>query len=495
MASKLLQLAPHEAENHLELSLRQAFQLLEPKLRPPFPLKILTSDECPDLTRAILYGALTETHLAKTHIKHLHATVSDGYVLFVNLLARIVNELYDKLAETAKTQVLWAAGEMVDVSAVGFSGLLVSLLRQIVGGDFGSGNLWLCFEMVSLFLGKWDCLLEEDPLILTSALYNFLRLLADHCRATVDSRLDALKRLEIEFCVKMLREQFGLCLKFGRDLIRLLQDLVHVPEFRAIWRDLVSNPREFGVAGFLDVAQIYSMRTSSRYFSLRLTPEAETQLRFMLTHVKFGNQKRHQTWFASKFFCSPERETLIVDIVRFICCAHYPPREIIHSNTIPRWAVIGWLLKSCRKNYVEANAKLALFYDWLFFDERVDKVKNIEPALSLMVHSIPHYIELTHALLEFLFLLVDNYDMEQKDMIANRVSSSFTLLINQGLSRNLENLTSGEIIPPPLKEKLRCFLSDTRVGTAQEIQPSKTLGHLIPMEVGTALPEEHLTDV
>ncbi|XP_018720421.2 integrator complex subunit 3 [Eucalyptus grandis] len=493
MASKLLQLAPHEAENPLELSLRQSFRLLEPELRPPFPLKTRTSDECSDLTRAILYGALTEARLARTHVKHLHAVVTDGYALFATLLARIVDELYDRLAEAAKAQVLWAAGEMVDVAAVGFGGLLVALLRQIVGGDFRGGNLWLCFEVVSLFSGKWSCLLEEDPLVLTSALYSFLRLLADHCRVTADSKLEALKRLEIEFCVKMLREQFGLCLKIGRDLIRLLQDLVHVPEFRAIWRDLVSNPREFGVAWFSDIAQIYSVRTSSRYFLLRLTPEAETQLRFLLTHVKLGSQKRHQTWFASKFFCTPERETLIVDIVRFVCCAHHPPREIIHSNVIPRWAVIGWLLKSCKKNYVEANAKLALFYDWLFFDERVDKVMNIEPALLLMVHSIPHYVELTHTLLEFLFLLVDNYDVERKDMISSRVSSSFTLLINQGLSHNLENLTSAEILSPPLKEKLRCLLSDKRVGIAQEIPPAKTLGHLIPMEVGTAIPEEHLT--
>ncbi|XP_030520583.1 integrator complex subunit 3 homolog [Rhodamnia argentea] len=494
MASKLLSLGPHEVENHLELSLRQAFHLLEPKLRPPFPLKVLTSDEYSNLTRAILYGALTETHLAKTHIKHLHAIVTDGYALFVNLVARIVNELYEKLAEMAKTQVLWAASEMVDVSAVGFSEMLVSLLRQIVGGDFSSGNLWLCFEMVSLFLGKWNCLLEEDPLVLTCALYSFLRLLADHCRVTVDSRLEALKKLEIEFCVKMLRVQFGLCLKIGRDLIRLLQDLVHVPEFRAIWMDLVSNPREFGVGEFSDIAQIYSMRTPSRYFLLRLTPEAEMQLRFLLTHVKLGNQKRHQTWFASKFFGTPDRETLIVDIVRFICCAHHPSTEIIHSNIIPRWAVIGWLLKSCRKNYVEANAKLALFYDWLFFDERVDKIMNIEPALLLMVHSIPDYIELTHTLLEFLFLLVDNYDVEHKDMISSRVSTSFSLLTNnKGLSRNLENLTSAEALSPPLKEKLRCSLSGTRVGIAEKTQSAKSLGHLIPMEVGTVLPEEHYT--
>ena len=53
--------------------------------------------------------------------------------------------------------------------------------------------------------------------------------------------------------------------------------------------------------------------------------------------------------------------------------------------------------------------KSALFYDWLFIDERVDNIINIEPAMLLMVYSTPKYIDMT--LLKFLFLLGDNYMM------------------------------------------------------------------------------------
>lgn len=45
----------------------------------------------------------------------------------------------------------------------------------------------------------------------------------------------------------------------------------------------------------------------------------ETQLRFLLTRVKFGSQMRLQVWFAKKFLRVPERETVLTDIVRFIC--------------------------------------------------------------------------------------------------------------------------------------------------------------------------------
>jgi integrator complex subunit 3 len=35
------------------------------------------------------------------------------------------------------------------------------------------------------------------------------------------------------FCVKLLSQQFDLCMKIGRDFVRLLQDLVCVPEFQS----------------------------------------------------------------------------------------------------------------------------------------------------------------------------------------------------------------------------------------------------------------------
>ncbi|KAJ1404733.1 Integrator complex subunit 3 [Sesbania bispinosa] len=466
MVSKLTVAAPYEAENQIEISLRQAFELLEPSLRPPFSLAIPKPDEYAQLNCAILHGVLTEPHFAKTHIKHLHALVTDGYAIFINLLVKIVHHLYPKLLAPVKNQLLWVTDEMVRVSGIGFDALLVSLFRQIVGGDFSDGNLWLCMKLVTLFLDKWQCFLEEAPHVLSSALYVFLRVLADHCRQNVE-KLESLRRLEINLCVKIVREEFHLCLKIGRDFIRLLQDLVHVPEFKAILNDMVLNPSQFNTSGFMGVSQIYCTRTSSRYVLLRIIPEMETQLRFLLTHVKLGRQKRHQMWFARKFLNDPNKETVIVDIVRFVCCAHHPPNEIIQSDVIPRWAVIGWLLKSCRTNYVQANVKLALFYDWLFFDEKMDNIMNIEPAILLMVHSIPQYVDITNTLLEFLLRLLDNYDVEHKGVIVKGVSSAFMLLTSKGVIQSPDVLTSCPALSPSLKEGLSRLLSDVKLGNSK----------------------------
>lgn len=472
MVSRLMERCAYEAESSLEITLREAFCCLESQLRPPFPPTIPTQEQYLQLNNAILYGILCEHHLAKVHIKHLQGVVTDGYEYFTSILINIVNEVYGKLLDSAKKQLIWVTHQMVDVSAIGFDGLLVALLRQIVGGDLGEENLWLCFEMVSLFSSKWDCLLEEFPLVLTGALYVFLRLLADHCRVLNVPKINSLRKMEMDFCVKMLREKFNLCLRIGRDLVRLLLDLVHVPEFQAVWKDLLYDPHTFGVDEFLDISTLYNTRTSKWYFLLRVTPQMESQLRFLLTHVRFGSQKRYQVWFTKKFLSTTEKNAVVVDLVRFICCAHHPSNDIIQSDIIPRWAVIGWLLKSSMKNYVEANSKLALFYDWLFFNEKVDSIMNIEPAILLMVHSIPSYIDITNSLLEFLFILLDNYDLERKEIVLRGISTAFHTLLRKGVVESLYVLTSCDKLSPNLKERLAELLSGCSGAAQSSIIPT-----------------------
>ncbi|RAL54547.1 hypothetical protein DM860_001675 [Cuscuta australis] len=468
MAGSLIRRATHDAENPLEASLREAFNHQQGNLRPPFSLKSLAQEQYPRLNDAILFGILLEPRSAKTHIKLLHAIISDGYCHFTSMVTRIVDELYSKLVDSAKIQLIWVAREMVDVVSVGFDGLLVALLRQIVGGDFSEGNLWLCSEMVGVFLQKWDRLVEENPLILTYGLYVFLRILADHGSLSGDSRLNMLKKLETEFCIRVLRERFDLCLKIGRDLVRLLQDLVHIAEFKSIWKDLLFNPGEFRVNDFKSMVKIYRLKTQSLYFSLRITPEMERNLRFLLTNVKFGNQKRYQAWFAKKFLSCSERETLLVDIARFICCTCRSSSE--GADILPRWAVIGWLLMSCRKSYIEANFKLALFYDWLFFCEEGDDVMRAEPAILLMANSIPKYSDITNALLEFLLILIDNYDAERKDVIVNGVLSVFHALLMNGVIDSLDVLAHSDALSPVLREMLKKLLSFMETSHTKELQ-------------------------
>ncbi|EPS74026.1 hypothetical protein M569_00726 [Genlisea aurea] len=458
MESKLVNRSPYDADSPLETSLRAAFSSLKSKLRPPFPLTILdTEEEYSKLNRAILYGTLCEPELTEVHIKHLHGIVSDAYKYFTKMLVKVVNEFYCKTFGNVKKQILRMTREMVSVSAIGFDVLLVALLRQIVGGDFSKENSWLCVEVLDILWSFWDCLVEEEPVILSGALYVFMRLLADQSRVLNDPSNESLMKMEISFCLRMLRERFSICLRIGRDIVRLLQDLLSIPEFQELWRDLVCNPSTFRVDGFVDISQIYSRRTSGWYFSLRLTPEMESHLRFLLSHVKFGSQKRYQVWFAKKFLLS-EKSKVAIDIVRFICCGHHPSNEVIGSDVIPRWAVIGWLLHH-HDDEIRTKLKLALFYDWLFFDEGAeDSVMDIEPAVLLMVHSVPKYVDMTRSLVEFVVMLSDRYDTRRKEVVFGGISRAFQAVVKRGVVRSLDVVLTCDMISPVLREILAKFL-------------------------------------
>nr|KAJ0208489.1 hypothetical protein LSAT_V11C500289540 [Lactuca sativa] len=147
-------------------------------------------------------------------------------------------------------------------------------------------------------------------------------------------------------------------------------------------------------------------------------------------------------------------ESVVIDIVRFIGCAHHPSNKTILSKVIPRWAVIGWLLTCCSKNHVQANVMLAFLYAFLFVHEEVDNVMNIEPIIFLMINSMPKYVDMTQNLLEFLFLLVDHYDVERKILILRGVLSILDVLERKGklLSSKNAGIVCKKVILPTTVE-------------------------------------------
>ena len=169
-----------------------------------------------------------------------------------------------------------------------------------------------------------------------------------------------------------MNQQVGL----GRDFLRLLHAVAKIPEIEALWRDIYFNPKALS-PHLSGVVQLLTLRTSRKYLQLRITPDMEKKLNFLTANVKFGLQKRYQEWFQRQYLSTPESQTLRADLIRFIVGVIHPPNEILCSDILPRWAVIGWLLTTCTNPVAAASAKLALFYDWLLFDAAKDNIMNI----------------------------------------------------------------------------------------------------------------------
>jgi len=245
--------------------------------------------------------------------------------------------------------------------------------------------------------------LEKHSLLIAISVYTYLRLIVDHGSTNFNS----LRQKEVEFCVSLLREKFTDCLMIGRDLVRLLQNVARIPDFEKLWKDIYNNPTQLSPQ-FQGVLQLMQSRTSRRFLQCRLTPDMEKKILHLTSFVKFGQQKRYQDWFQRQYFSTPESQSLRCDLIRYICGVIHPSNEVLCSDIIPRWAIIGWIISSCTSNVAAANAKLSLFYDWLFYDPERDNIMNIEPAILVMFHSMRNHPIITVTLLDFLCRVSDS---------------------------------------------------------------------------------------
>lgn len=277
--------------------------------------------------------------------------------------------------------------------------IFYNMFRNILGGDQSEGNIALCEALLDILI-ELRPLYEGNVNLMSFSIFNYLRLLAEHHAP----HFEGLRRKEIAYCIGLLRDRFTDFTHIGRDLMRLLQQLFSIPEFEAFWRDLMTNPKAISPS-FTSVLSVFKLRTPRRYLKLRIPLELEKKLAFLTGTVRFGHHRRYQEWLQKQYFLSTESQLLRCDMIRFICCHIHPSNEALASDVFPRWALIGWILSFCNSHVLTSYARLALFYDWLFFDDRDPlnhQIMDIEPAILVMFYSLKNYPAITSGLVDFL---------------------------------------------------------------------------------------------
>ena len=344
----------------------------------------------------LLHVILTESNMAQNAYRDLNLVSRDSMMLVVDKLLQLASEKYIRLNDVTKSQLIWLTAQFVQANISGVDAVCHSLLKQAAGGDLSNTNIWLVESLLNMFSinRQW---LEKFSWLMAAAVFSYLRLIEDHSAGAYKN----LRQKEVNFCVAVLRERFNDCMQIGRDLVRVLQNVAKIPEMKSLWKDLLHKPQTFSPQ-FTGISQLLSVRTSRKFLATRLTPDMENKIGFLTSKVKFGQQKRYQEWFQRQYLTLPESQSLRADLVRYICGVVHPSNEILGSDITPRWAVIGWLLSTCPNNVTAANSKLALFYDWLFYQVDSDNVMNIEPGILVMFHSLRSHFLITTSLLDFL---------------------------------------------------------------------------------------------
>ncbi|KAI8434236.1 hypothetical protein MSG28_012338 [Choristoneura fumiferana] len=404
-----------------------------------------------EVSLGMLMSILTEPHNATKCYRDLTLITRDGLTCVLNNLSNLILERYLKFQDTTRNQLLWLVKEMIRNSVTGIDSVCWNLMRYASGGDITPKNIYLVESLLEIYIENraW---LDKFPVLICMVVYTYLRIIEDHNIP----QLMALRQKEVNFVISLIRERFADIQSLGRDMIRLLQNVARIPEFGQLWQDILTNPKSL-CPTFTNVLQILQTRTSRRYLQSRLTPDMERKLVFLTSQVRFGHHKRYQEWFQRQYLATPESQSLRSDMIRFIVGVIHPTNELLCSDIIPRWAVIGWLLTTCTSNVAASNAKLALFYDWLFYDPEKDNIMNIEPAILVMHHSMRSHPAVTATLLDFLCRIIPHFYPPFADKVKQGIFSSLQQIIEKRVLPNLQPLFDS----PKLDRELRTTVRET----------------------------------
>ncbi|CAO1333223.1 unnamed protein product [Diamesa tonsa] len=403
-----------------------------------------------EIQNGFIYIILTDTGLASKTIRDLLIATRDGLGFFVDSIVLLIAEKYQKLSDIAKSQLLWLFRELMKINLpmIKLNNILWTLFRQAVGGDVSGKN-------IILIEGILDTLIEQRtkfdkfPPMVGLVAFTYVRLIEDH----ITPNLTPLRLKEVKFVISLIRDRFHDIIPLGRDFVRLLQNIARIPEFEQLWKDMLNNPTTL-CPTFTSLFQMLQIRTSRQFLANRISPEIERKLHFLTSSVKFGNHKRYQDWFQDRYFNTPESQSLRSDLIRYIINAIHPTNDMLCSDIIPRWAIIGWLLTSCTNPVALANAKLAVFYDWLFFDPQKDNIMNVEPGILVMYHSIKNVPVVSTTLLDFLCRIMKNFYPRGEDRIRAGVYNSLKIILEKQVIPNLYPLFQWPKLDRELKQML-----------------------------------------
>ncbi|XP_059474245.1 integrator complex subunit 3 isoform X2 [Neocloeon triangulifer] len=456
-SSRLFVSCAVDAKDDLEERFDRCFQLLQ-KLTSGLSEKesndvlnstISKDPRCHDeICIGLMVAVLLDPQSAAKSYRDLTLIARDGMNTVVQNLTQIAVERFSKLSEVVWHQLLWFTRELIRNSVNGVDILCWNVLRNISGGDVSPRNLAVAEYMLDVFM-EYRAWLDKNSFLVASVVYTYLRLIDDH-GGNHTQALAPLRQKEVTFTVSLLREKFNDCLVIGRDLVRLLQNVARIPEFESLWKDVYHNPKVLS-PNFTGVQQLMQTRTSRRFLQSRLTPDMEKKIVFLTSNVRFGNHKRYQDWFQRQYLNTPESQSLRCDLIRFIVGVIHPTNELLCSDIIPRWAVIGWLLTTCTSTVAAANAKLALFYDWLFFEPEKDNIMNIEPAILVMFHSMRSHPAVTATLLDFLVKIIPNFYPALSEKVQAGIFASLKTILDKRVLPNLNPIFDN----PKLDRELR----------------------------------------
>ncbi|CAF0885674.1 unnamed protein product, partial [Didymodactylos carnosus] len=413
-----------------------------------------------DISHGLLYGILTDTTtggngggvLCSKHFHDLLLLNGTNFSYIIGTLETLISKNWKRFYDNIRQQLYWFLKETISSNIDGIDRLYYVYLRNINPYESRQERcLELCEKLIELLL-VYPLFLKSYPEMLLLTIYTYLCVIPAHSQFH-----SKLRQREIDFILSLLRDHSSSrwdCI--GRDLFRLFAQISHIKDIDLYLKHLSTTTSQQS-PDFLQ--KILQQQTEPKFLALPLTFDLEKKLRFLLENCRQGYEKYYFEWFQQQFLNFKQQ-----------------PETIYLCSHIIRWQFIWWMLTqlSAYLNTVQVTAmasnqigvtqgttsstntsnhliitlneqliqcKLAIYYDWLFYDQSQQLLEHellfnsIEPGYQLLIRS--HY---TKPILLFILHLSENYISNLKYHIQQNIKRLFNDFLHKHWLNSFQQL-------------------------------------------------------
>ncbi|KAL3916024.1 MAG: hypothetical protein SGPRY_006995 [Prymnesium sp.] len=329
-----------------------------------------------DVVCGLLHAMLHDSSQTTRLFYHLCCCTRDGLAYAIEQIEAVALWRYHKLAQSSKQHLLLLTSRLIEVRAKGAERLVTALLRQVGTGNSSNPTLWLCDNLLSLLIHHMGWLVDASEIV-PGVLLSFLRLAAHHPPDKMQKR----REREMKFCTDLWAARSHECLMLGADLRLALYPLRQC----AVLEPLRAHMRT--------ERQLSSAPARPHDLRMRVTPNAERCVLFMLENLYEEEPRRHLIWFAERHL-SNRGVGCIQDLLRWLCAGVALPSQtrVSGRRLFPRWMLAAWLLGRLPEQVADADsqdevncARWSVVIDMLCYHEHALWLHR-EPALLMLAH-------------------------------------------------------------------------------------------------------------
>ncbi|KAH6588158.1 hypothetical protein BASA61_006063 [Batrachochytrium salamandrivorans] len=404
--------------------------------------------EYEQVAAGLLYGILTNESLSERYFELLAFIVRDGFSTILHRLKLISN------------------GPLTEPLCY----IIMRFMRQIKVGNCGKDNIVYTKAVVDFLIEKREMIVEERNLS-RHVIFMLIRIMADHAHNP------DLRAREETLLLSLISSNIQDCVFIGRDFIRSLMDISQIPSMEKLLLSIIQSPSP-DHPNIPPLEDFIDRPTPREFLIARLNPEMEIRMVFILNTVPRRLSFTFIEHFRKRFLVA-ETETLLPDIIRYICRAVYPNNIVLASDIIQRWNVISILLRGVKSAACAQSCKLSLYFDWLFFNHINDSVMSLEPGILLIMKNLQTAPALSATMLEFLVIIAERLLPGHSARILQNLRLSLETVIEKGVIVSLAPLFAAPLLDTFAKDCTAKLFTDQRdlSVSEREIEDNPALGN------------------